>query len=179
MAAFGAGGAIGSIGTAVSKTTDWLFGSSPPWDKLKEFGEAKLDKDKIVKNAEIMKIFSDSVSTFSNAGNSSITNIGADFASQATGINTFTDSIKSLNKAITDLNAALATIATSGKGLFGGGPSNLEVVTQALGGVANTGSSAASDKLNTLVSELVSLTKEIKDSSKELADGLNGRRNPI
>jgi methyl-accepting chemotaxis protein len=103
--------------------------------------------------------------------------IGNDFSNQASGINTFAESIKNLNKAITELNRSLATIATEGRGVLGG-QSNLAVVSQALGG-ANTGSSAASEKLNTLVTELVSLTKEIKDASKDQADALNGRRNPI
>jgi len=104
--------------------------------------------------------------------------VGSDFSAQASSVNTFTDSIKNLNKAITELNTALATIATSGRGILGGGPSNLEVVTRAIGG-ANTGGSAGSEKLNTLVTELISLTKEIKDYSKDQADALNGRRNPI
>jgi len=104
--------------------------------------------------------------------------IGSDFSNQASGINTFSESIKNLNKAIIELNKSLATIASEGRGVFGGGQSNLSVVSQSLGG-ANTGSSAASEKLNTLVTELVSLTKEIKDSSKDQADALNGRRNPI
>ena len=185
MAALGAGGAMGSIGGLVSSAVDGiraLFGGQAmPWDKLKEFGNLQLDKEKIVKNAEILTLFSNSINTFSNAGSSSITSIGADFASQATGVNTFTESIKKLNKAIVDLNAALATISSSGKGILGGGQSNLEVVTQALGGAAgaNTGGGPASEKLNTLLAELVALTKEIKDSSKDQADALNGRRTPI
>ena len=104
--------------------------------------------------------------------------VGADFSAQAASVNTFTDSIKNLNKAITELNTALSTIASSGRGILGGGPSNLEVVTRAIGG-ANTGGSAGSEKLNTLVTELISLTKEIKDYSKDQADALNGRRTPI
>lgn len=104
--------------------------------------------------------------------------VGSDFSNQAAGVNTFTDSIKNLNKAITDLNASLATISTAGRGMLGGGPSNLEVVTTALGG-ANTGSSVATEKLNTLVTELVSLTKEIKDSSKDQVDALRGRREAL
>ena len=166
------GGAFGYIGSFFSGS------QVMPWDKLKEFGEVKLDGDKIKQNADILKLFGDSVKTFSSAGTSSITNVGTDFATQATGINTFTDSIKNLNKAIIDLNASLATIASSGKGLLGGGQSNLSVVSQALGG-ANTGSSAASEKLNTLVAELVALTKEIKDSSKDQADALKGRKDAL
>jgi tetratricopeptide (TPR) repeat protein len=166
-------------GGAFSYIGSFFSGSQVmPWDKLKEFGEVKLDADKIKNNADILKLFGDSVKTFSSAGTSSITNVGTDFATQATGINTFTDSIKNLNKAIIDLNASLATIASSGKGLLGGGQSNLSVVSQALGG-ANTGSSAASEKLNTLVAELVALTKEIKDSSKDQADALKGRKDAL
>ena len=166
------GGVVGAIGSFFSGS------QVMPWDKLKEFGEMKFNRDKIVQNAEILKLFGDSMNTFSNAGSPSITNVGTDFATQATGINTFTDSIKNLNKAITDLNTSLATISSAGKGMFGGGPSNLEVVSQALGG-ANTGGSVASEKLNTLVTELVNINKQIRDFNKDQADALSGRRSPL
>jgi len=164
-------------GGAFSYIGSFFSGSQVmPWDKLKEFGDVKLDGDKIRQNAEILKVFGDSVKTFSSAGSSSITKVGSDFASQAAGVNTFTESIKNLNKAITDLNASLATIAKSS--IPGGGKSNLEVVSTALGG-ANTGGGASSEKLNTLVTELVSLTKDIKESSKDQADALKGRRDAL
>jgi hypothetical protein len=169
-------------GGAFSYIGSFFSGSQVmPWDKLKDFGNQQLDKEKIAKNAEILNLFSSSLNTFANSGSSSITSVGADFASQATGVNTFTESIKKLNKAIVDLNAALATISSSGKGILGGGQSNLEVVTQALGGAAgaNTGGGPASEKLNTLLAELVALTKEIKDSSKDQADALKGRRDAV
>jgi uncharacterized protein YukE len=180
-------GAMNNLPNIKSETTGGLMGAIGsffsgsqvmPWDRLKEFGDVKLDGEKIKKNAEILGIFGDSIKTFQSSG-TSVATVGADFASQASGVNTFTDSIKNLNKAIVDLNSALSTIATSGKGLLGGGQSNLEVVTSALGGAANTGSNAASEKLNTLVTELVSLTKEIKDSSKDQADALSGRRTAV
>jgi len=164
-------------GGAFSYIGSFFSGSQVmPWDKLKEFGDVKLDGDKIRQNAEILKVFGYSVKTFSSAGSSSITKVGSDFASQAAGVNTFTESIKNLNKAITDLNASLATIAKSS--IPGGGKSNLEVVSTALGG-ANTGGGASSEKLNTLVTELVSLTKDIKESSKDQADALKGRRDAL
>jgi len=220
------GGLINSI------TSFFTGGQVMPWDKLKEFGELKIDGDKIRQNAEILSIFGNSLKTFQGGdsagigipdklidnlknlsvvaskvsadgfiklmnsivsfGNLNSTNIdavvtsignvktvvGGDFASQAAGVNTFTDSIKNLNTAINELNTSLGSISSAGKGVFGGGKSNLEVVSQSLGG-ANTGSSVATEKLNTLVTELVSLTKEIKDFSKDQADALNGRRNPI
>ena len=185
LAAFA--GAMKNLPTIPSETTGGLMGAIGsffsgsqvmPWDRLKEFGDVKLDGEKIRKNAEILGLFGDSIKTFQSSG-TSITSIGADFASQASGVNTFTESIKTLNKAIIDLNSSLATIAKAGTGLMGGGKSNLEVVSQALGGGANTGSAVASEKLNTLVTELVSLTKEIKDSSKDQADALTGRRSAL
>jgi len=182
MAAFGAGGAIGSLGNAASNAIDGITaffgGSTTPWDKLKDFGEVKLDEAKIRKNAEILNLFSSSISTFNNAAGSSITNVGGDFASQAAGINTFATAIKNLDTAIKALNVSLKDMTTPTAGGRGQAPGKSGLETMSAIG-ANTGGGAASEKLNTLVAELVSLTKEIKDSSKDQADALKGRRDAL
>lgn len=105
--------------------------------------------------------------------------VGADFSRQADGVNTFTAAIKNLNIELKALNIALKEM--SAPGVSGGrgqppGRSNLDTMA-AVG--ANTGGGAASEKLNTLVTELVSLTKDIKESSKDQADALKGRRDAL
>lgn len=105
--------------------------------------------------------------------------VGDDFSRQADGVNTFTAAIKNLNIELKALNIALKEM--SAPGVSGGrgqppGRSNLDTMA-AVG--ANTGGGAASEKLNTLVTELVSLTKDIKESSKDQADALKGRRDAL
>ena len=105
--------------------------------------------------------------------------VGADFSKQADGVNTFTAAIKNLNIELKALNIALKEM--SAPGVSGGrgqppGRSNLDTMA-AVG--ANTGGGASSEKLNTLVTELVALTKDIKESSKDQADALKGRRDAL
>jgi len=60
------GGLINSI------TSFFTGGQVMPWDKLKEFGELKIDGDKIRQNAEILSIFGNSLKTFQGGDSAGI-----------------------------------------------------------------------------------------------------------
>ena len=104
--------------------------------------------------------------------------VGSDFNNQAKSIDTFAESIRNLNKDIENLNKALSSIASEGKGIFGGGKSNLEVITGALGqvsGTAGTAPSVATEKLNTQMDQMIVLTTQLRDNNKDLVDAVRGR----
>jgi hypothetical protein len=109
------------------------------------------------------------------------TTIGDDFGNQAKSIDTFAASIRHLNKDIGDLNASLKSIASEGKGLLGGGKSNLEVITSAMSQAtgAGTASTTANDKLNTQLDQMIVLTTQIRDNNKDLVDAVRGRGNAL
>ena len=156
-------GILASFGSAIGSWIKGDSGLSKFADSFKAFNDVKADN--------IMNLAS---------GMTKLKTIGDDFSNQANGINTFSDSIKNLNKAITELNKSLSSIASEGKGVFGGGTSNLEVVSKALGGAGvNTGGGPGSNELNILVTELVNINKEIRESSKDLVNVTKGRYSPV
>jgi phage-related protein len=156
------GGILDSIGSAFG---NWLKGDNGIGafaESFKKFNEIDAGNMKNV------------VSTLDTVK----TIVGSDFNNQAKSIDTFAASIRNLNKDIENLNKALSSIASEGKGIFGGGKSNLEVITGALGqvsGTAGTAPSIATEKLNTQMDQMIVLTTQLRDNNKDLVDAVRGR----
>ena len=156
------GGILDSIGSAFG---NWLKGDNGIGafaESFKKFNEIDAGNMKNV------------VSTLDTVK----TIVGSDFNNQAKSIDTFAASIRNLNKDIENLNKALSSIASEGKGIFGGGKSNLEVITGALGqvsGTAETAPSIATEKLNTQMDQMIVLTTQLRDNNKDLVDAVRGR----
>jgi phage-related protein len=156
------GGILDSIGSAFG---NWLKGDNGIGafaESFKKFNEIDAGNMKNV------------VSTLDTVK----TIVGDDFNNQAKSIDTFAASIRNLNKDIENLNKALSSIASEGKGIFGGGKSNLEVITGALGqvsGTAGTAPSLATEKLNTQMDQMIVLTTQLRDNNKDLVDAVRGR----
>ena len=155
-------GILASFGSAIGNWIKGDSGLSKFADSFKAFNDVKADN--------IMNLAS---------GMTKLKTIGDDFSNQASGINTFTTAIKNLDTAIKGLNASLKEISTPttpGGRNQGPGKSNLDAIA-AIG--ASTGGGPGSTELNTLVTELVSLTKDIRESSKDLVNVTKGRYSPI
>ena len=104
------------------------------------------------------------------------TSIGDDLSKQADGVKTFADSIKSLSTNIKDLQTSLEKLnktpggpqaATSAAGAASQGRNDGSVTTNA--------SAEKLEKLNTLVTELVSVAKETRDFNKDQVDAIKDR----
>jgi len=155
------GGILDSIGAAFG---NWLKGDNG----IGKFADSFQAFNKI--DAGNMKAV---VSTLNDVK----TIVGQDFGDQAKAIDTFAASIKNLNNEIDELNKALSSIANEGKGIFGGGKSNLEQITGALSQVsgAGTAGTGSNDKLNTQLDQMIVLTTQIRDNNKDLVDAVRGR----
>ena len=107
------------------------------------------------------------------------------FDKQAAGIETFSKSVRKLSTDLDNLNTSLKNLASEGKGYFGGGTSNLEVISKSLGGGAlgsggaSSGSSELQTKLNTLVEQLLVVTKEMNETNKDMLKAAKGSYRPV
>jgi len=87
MAAFGAGSAVAGLGALVGSITEGiagLFGAEDPLDKVKRFGEANIDGDKVESNANALIAFSRAMAIAS--GIQGLGSLGTLVGSIATGI---------------------------------------------------------------------------------------------
>jgi archaellum component FlaC len=108
--------------------------------------------------------------------NSLKTSIGDDLSKQADGVKTFADSIKSLSTNIKDLQTSLEKLNKTP-----GGPQAATAAAGAAsqggndGSVTTNASTEKLEKLNTLVTELVSVAKETRDFNKDQVDAIKDR----
>jgi hypothetical protein len=108
--------------------------------------------------------------------NSLKTSIGDDLAKQADGVKTFADSIKSLATNIQNLQTSLEKLNKTP-----GGPQAATAAAGAAsqggndGSVTTNASAEKLEKLNTLVTELVSVAKETRDFNKDQVDAIKDR----
>ena len=104
------------------------------------------------------------------------TSIGDDLAKQADGVKTFADSIKSLATNIQNLQTSLEKLNKTP-----GGPQAATAAAGAVsqggndGSVTTNASAEKLEKLNTLVTELVSVAKETRDFNKDQVDAIKDR----
>ena len=79
MAAFGAGNTVGSLGNIAGNLMDGIasfFGGETPLEKVKNFGDTKLNVEQIEKNANAFKIFAEALSVAGGANFSQLDDIG-------------------------------------------------------------------------------------------------------
>jgi hypothetical protein len=172
----GIASAMGDISVALSKLAGGgiltsLFGTGGLPDFIKS---AK----------ELETINSDSIRNTVSAV-SSIKGIGSDLGKQAEGVKTFADSIKNLTDRIKELQVSLEKLnktpggtgatasatAASSSGTSGSSSSSSETATSS--------TSDKIEKLNILMTELVSITKEIRGFEKDQVDAIKGRNNAM
>lgn len=138
-------------------------------------------KDGLGNFAQSAKLISDIDANSINNTVSAIGNIksivGVDLSKQADGVRAFADSIKDLTKNVKELQVAMdklsktpgGTEAASAMGAAAG-------ASAAAGGQATTNaSSERQEKLNTLIFELVEITKEVRDFNKDQVDAIRQR----
>jgi uncharacterized protein YukE len=86
-------------------------------------------------------------------------------------VNTFVQSIRDLNEQLQKLNENMRQTTVPGLGTAEtSSPNTVPTIT----GPVNT-----TDRLNNSVTELVELTKLIRDNTKDTADAVRGRNRPI
>ena len=110
------------------------------------------------------------------------TGIGDDLAKQADGVKVFADSIKNLSDKMKDLQTSLEKLnkTPGGAGAVSSTASAAPTAGSSGGTVDSTSSSADKlDKLNILVTELVSVNKEIRGFEKDLVDAVKGRNSAM
>ena len=108
--------------------------------------------------------------------------VDVNFKDSSENVTNFRDSIKALNDELSNLSKKLSEI----KGTDIGGVGSTTSTTSNNGGLPSDllGSSTTTtvdktDKLNNMVSEMLELTKLIRDNTKDTADGVKGRNKVI
>jgi hypothetical protein len=112
---------------------------------------------------------------------SSVKGIGSDLGKQAEGVKTFADNIKNLTDRIKELQTALEKLnkTPGGTGAVTSATTTSSSGGGAAGGDATSASSDKLDKLNILMTELVSINKEIRGFEKDQVDAIKGRNNAM
>lgn len=110
--------------------------------------------------------------------------IGQDFANQARNVDTFAGSIRVLTSALAELNREFQNLNTTRSG----GSSALQIATRlGAAGAAGAGAGTAATtemlaeqrRLNTLIEGLRPVFEATRDNTKNVADGVSGRNNPL
>jgi hypothetical protein len=111
------------------------------------------------------------------------TGIGNDLAKQADGVKVFADSIKNLSDKMKELQTSLEQLnkTPGGSGVINASVSPAPSANAGgnTGGDATSASSDKLDKLNILMTELVSINKEIRGFEKDQVDAIKGRNNAM
>jgi hypothetical protein len=117
---------------------------------------------------------------------SSVKGIGSDLGKQAEGVKTFADSIKNLTDRIKELQVSLeklnktpgGTSATASAAASTTG-TNTSTSSSSGGESATSSTSDKLEKLNILMTELVSINKEIRGFEKDQVDAIKGRNSAM
>ena len=135
-----------------------------------------------IKSAKELEVInSDSIKNTVSAV-SSVKGIGTDLGKQAEGVKTFADNIKNLTDRIKDLQVALEKLNKTPGGtgaVTSAAPASSSASASASGGEATSASADKLDKLNILMTELVSVNKEIRGFEKDLVDAVKGRNSAM
>jgi hypothetical protein len=138
---------------------------------------------------QLESINSDSIkNTVSAVG--SINTVGIDLGKQAEGVKVFTDSIKNLTDKVKELQTSLEKLnktqvsvatatANSAANPSNPGSNNSNSSNSSGAGAGNSAATnpatANAEKLNTLVTELITVTKEVRDFNKDQVDAIRQR----
>ena len=101
--------------------------------------------------------------------------VGDDLAKQADGVKTFADSIKTLATNIQNLQSSLEKLNKTPGGPQATAAAGANPQGSSDGNVTTNASAEKLEKLNTLVTELVSVAKETRDFNKDQVDAIKDR----
>ena len=110
--------------------------------------------------------------------------VDVNFKDSSENITNFRDSIKELNDELSNLSKKLSdikgtSIGSTSTGSSSGSSSGSSGLPSDLLGSSTTTPADKADKLNNMVSEMLELTKLIRDNTKDTADGVKGRNKVI
>lgn len=136
-------------------------------------------KDGLGNFAQSAKLISEIDSNAINNTVSAIGNIksivGVDLSKQADGVKAFSDSIKDLTKNVKELQVAMEKLSKTPGGTDAATAMGAAAGANAGGQAATNASSERQEKLNTLIFELVEITKEVRDFNKDQVDAIRQR----
>jgi thiol-disulfide isomerase/thioredoxin len=143
------------------------------------------------RDMELIKKFAENLSVLDKVNGANISNIanglqtlkstlGDDLKSQVGGVNDFAKAVDTLSKSVGALGTSMSALdinklkdaITGVQGPGGGGSAG---GAGAGGAAATNPATANAEKLNTLVTELITVTKEVRDFNKDQVDAIRQR----